>query len=212
MTKHNQRPRQPHDNATSPQQRAQPDEWLAIGEIVAPFGVRGEVKLLPQTDFPERIAEHSTLYLGPDHRPYSLLEARQHGNVFLLRLDGVPDMTAAERLRGITVFIPQEEAAPLDADQFYLHDLIGLRAVHVDGTDLGVVADVIDGAAQDVLQVRRPGHPAVLVPFVKEIVPTVDLIARTITIDPPIGLFSGEAIIVDENDKYEDDDEDEEDL
>jgi len=164
-----------------------------LGEIVATFGLRGEVKLLSQTDFPERIGMHKTLYLGPDHQPIALQGAKEHGGVILLSFVDVADLTAAEKLRGKIVSIPQTEAAPLAADQYYIHDLVGLQAIHSDGRDLGSVVDIIIGTAQDLLVVKRVGHPQVLVPLVKAIVPTIDLAARTVTIDPPIGLFDGDA-------------------
>jgi 16S rRNA processing protein RimM len=161
------------------------DDWIAVGQIVAPFGVHGEVKLIPQTDFPERLSKHATLYLGTQRQPYRLLAARPHGGVILLRFAGITDMNAAEGLRGLVAAIPA-------TDQYYIHDLIGLRAQHVNGTELGTVADVLSGAAQDLLVVRRKGQPDVLVPFVAALVPAVDLAARIVTIDPPAGLFDDE--------------------
>jgi 16S rRNA processing protein RimM len=168
------------------------DEWIVVGHIVAPFGLQGEVKLISQTDFPERLADHKTLYLGPQRLPYRLLSAHPHGGVILLRFATINDMTAAETLRGLVAAIPAREAAPLATDQYYIHDLIGLRAVHVNGAELGTVADVLGGAAQDLLVVRRVAQPDVLVPFVAALVPAVDLAARTVTIDPPAGLFDDE--------------------
>lgn len=165
------------------------NDWITLGTIVAPFGLHGEVKLLAQTDFPDRIAAHKTLYLGADHRAYPLEKAHPHAGVILLKLAGVDDMTAAERLRNLTVFIPATEAAPLAPDQYFIHDLVGLRAQHISGADLGVVADVISGAAQDLLVIRFPGKPDVLVPLVKALVPTVDLPNHIAIIDPPAGLF-----------------------
>ncbi len=169
-----------------------PTDWITVGRIAAPFGLKGDVKLLPQTDFPERLATHAALYVGADHRPLRPTSAHAHGSVILLHFAGIEDMTAAETLRGQVVAIPAAEVAPLAADQYYVHDLIGLRAVHVNGTDLGSVADILTGAAQDLLVVRRPGQPDVLVPFVAALVPAVDVAARTVTIDPPLGLFDDE--------------------
>lgn len=196
------RPRAPGTPAYGPPLEAAPvaplpdptreDDWIAVGRIVAPFGLQGEVKLISQTDFPERLSEHTTLYLGPQRQPYRLLSARPHGGVILLRFADITDMTAAEKLRGLVAAIPAHEAAPLATDQYYIHDLLGLRAVHVNGAELGTVADVLSGAAQDLLVVRRKGQPDVLVPFVAALVPSVDMAARTVTIDPPAGLFDDE--------------------
>ena len=173
---------------------AAPMEWLVVGQIVAPFGLKGDVKLLPQTDFPDRLTTHEMLYLGPDHRPLHLMDAHPHGGVLLLHFADIDDIDAAEKLRGQEVTIPANEAAPLAEDQYYIHDLIGLRAIHVNGVELGMVADVLGGAAQDLLVVRRAGVADVLVPLVKALVPTVDLATRTLTIDPPLGLFDDQWI------------------
>jgi len=166
-----------------------PTDWVVVGYIAATFGLKGDVKLAPQTDFPERLAEHKTLYLGPEHRPMPLVSARIHGTVVLLRFAGIDDITAAEGLRHLTVSIPATTVAPLNPDQYYVHDLIGLRAVHVNGHDLGIIADVYTGTSQDLLVVRQPGKAEVLVPLVKALVPQVDIAARVVTIDPPGGLF-----------------------
>jgi 16S rRNA processing protein RimM len=166
-----------------------PTDWVVVGHITAPFGLKGEVKLSPQTDFPEHLATHKTLYLGPEHRPAPLVSARLHGTVVLLRFAGIDDITAAEGLRHLTVSIPATTVAPLKPDQYYVHDLIGLRAVHVNGQDLGTIADVYTNTVQDLLVVRQPGKAEVLVPLVKALIPHVDIVARVVTIDPPGGLF-----------------------
>lgn len=197
-----QLPRSPHsDKGTrSPTPNLDPTtEWVTLGEIVAPFGLHGEVKLLAQTDFPDRVADHATLYLGADHQPYALLEARAHGGVILLRFDKIDDLTAAEKLRNLIVCIPQSEAAALAEDQYYIHDLIGLRAIHINGEELGTVVDVFAGSGQELLAIRRVGRQSVLVPLVKALVPAIDLTKRIVTIDPPAGLFDEDAVIV-END------------
>jgi 16S rRNA processing protein RimM len=182
-------PRPHRKKASPPLPPPDSPEWVTVGRITAPFGLHGEVKCVPETDFPDRLAERETLYVGPARMPMRLESVRAHGTILLLHFVDIPDITAAETLRGMTVAVPPGEISPLGPDQYYLHDLVGLRAMHVDGTDLGTVVDIITGAAQDLLVVRRPGQPDVLVPFVKALVPQVDLAARTVTIDPPLGLF-----------------------
>lgn len=187
--------RRPALGRPAPDAASPPTEWIALGKIVAPFGLKGEVKLLPDgTDFPERMGDHPLLYLGPDHQPYTPLSVHPHGGVLLVRFEGIEDIDAAEPLRGMVVMIPASEAAPLPADQYYIHELIGLRALHINGTELGTVADVLGGAAQDLLVVRRIGAADVLVPLVKALVPTIDLANRTLIIDPPLGLFDDQWI------------------
>lgn len=169
-------------------------DWVAIGEVAGSFGIRGELKIAPLTDFPDRFARTATVYLGEDHVPYQVVRAHPHKQHILLALAGVKDRDAAERLRGLRVWIPAPELTPLAADQFYLHDLIGLRVRHVDGRDLGAIADVIATPGADLFLVRgTPNGQDVLLPAVKAFIKAVDLAAGTVLVDPIPGLFDDAA-------------------
>lgn len=169
-------------------------DWVAVGAVAGSFGVRGELKIAPLTDFPDRFARTATVYLGEDHRPYQVRRSHPHKQHILLTLAGVEDRDAAERLRGLRVWVPASELTPLAADQFYLHDLIGLRVRHVDGRDLGAISDVITTPGADLFLVRgTPNGQDVLLPAVKAFVKTVDLAAGTVLVDPIPGLFDDTA-------------------
>jgi 16S rRNA processing protein RimM len=165
-------------------------EWLLIGRVIGPFGIRGELKVWPETDFPERFAQTPALYLGADHAPYAVAGARLGHPHVIVRLAQISDASAAERLRGLPVYVPVAQAVPLPPDRFYQHDLIGLRAEHADGTPLGPITDVYTGPGNDVFVVRaaRTGRE-VLVPAVKEMIVRVDLAAGVVVMRPIPGLF-----------------------
>jgi 16S rRNA processing protein RimM len=110
------------------------------------------------------------------------------GRLLLLRLAGLEDRDAAEPLRGLLLSIPFEDARPLDADEYWPHQLIGLKVVDADGRERGVVSDVLPGAAHDLLQVRRPDGEAVLVPSVAALV-TVELEAGRLVVQALPGLL-----------------------
>ena len=168
--------------------------WIAVGEIVGVFGVRGEVKVLPLTDFPDRFAQTPTLYLGEAHTPHAVKSARQHQRMVLLTLDGIDNVDAAERLRGMTLWIPESERMPLDADQFYLHDVVGLRVVHVNGQPLGEVVNFISGGGNDLFVVRAtPSGREVLLPAVREFVRELDIPGGVLRVDPIPGLFDDQS-------------------
>lgn len=167
-------------------------DWVTIGTIVAAFGLHGEIKMHMQTDFPEQLTERTFLYLGPQHHPYTIHSVRPHGTVLVIHFAEITNATQASLLRGLAAMIPQDESAVPGPDQYYIHDLIGLQAMHIDGHALGTVVDVFTNGAQDLLKIRRMGAADVFVPFVKALVPTVDMQQRCIVIDPPIGLFDGE--------------------
>ncbi len=165
-------------------------DWVAIGDVVGSFGVRGELKVQPLTDFPERFEHTSEVFVGERRVPFQVLGAHQHKQLVLLHLAGVNDPESAARLRGVRLWIPESQITPLPADQYYWHDLIGLRVRHVNGTDLGVVVDIMTAAGNDLLVVRdeRSGVEALL-PAVKAFVKTVDLSQGIILVDPIPGLF-----------------------
>lgn len=166
------------------------DDWVAVGEIVGAFGVHGELKVRPLTDFPERFERTSTIYVGEEHTPYPIEGAHQHKQQVLLRLAGVDDMTSAERLRGAVLWIQSGDLMPLGEDQYYQHDLIGLTVRHVNGAELGTVTDVLPSGAHDLLIVRNAHTGAeAMLPAVKAFITQIDLAGGTITVDPIPGLF-----------------------
>jgi 16S rRNA processing protein RimM len=172
-------------------QRAAPDpDWLLIGEFVGVFGVHGELKVRPATDFPERFLNTPTLYVGERHVPTAVTGARVLPRQVLIALAGVADATAAGKYRGALLYVPVSEAVALPPNQFYLHDVIGLRAERPDGTPLGTIADVYTGPGNDIYAVRESGTGReVLVPAVADMIKRVDVAAGVVVIDPIPGLF-----------------------
>jgi 16S rRNA processing protein RimM len=170
---------------------ARPDpDWLLVGEVVGVFGVRGELKVRPATDFPERFLTTPTLYVGEHHTPTVVTAARVLPKQVLILLEGVTDATAAGKYRGALLYVPLGEAVALPPNQYYLHDVIGLRAERPDGTSLGIIADIYTGPGNDIFVVREAATGReVLVPAVAEMVKRVDLAAGVVVIDPIPGLF-----------------------
>lgn len=168
-------------------------DWVAIGEIAGTFGISGELKVAPLTDFPERFERTPSIYIGEKRAPYRILQARSHKQLILLRLEGIADVDAAERLRGATLWIPASQITALPQDQFYVHDLIGMRVRHVSGDDLGTIADVLSSPGNDLFVIRTPNGREVLLPAVKAFIPSIDTSARLITVDPIPGLFDDAA-------------------
>ena len=189
----------PNPNSPRPsasERHATPDaaeEWVAIGEVAGPFGIAGELKITPLTDFPERFERTPVLYLGEKRTPYRVLAARSHKQHILLRLEGIVEIDAVERLRGATLWIPADQLVALPQNQFYVHDLIGMRVRHVNGDDLGTVADVLGSPGNDLFVIRTAAGREVLLPAVKAFIPSIDADARLITVDPIPGLFDEQA-------------------
>jgi 16S rRNA processing protein RimM len=164
---------------------------VTVGRIGPARGVRGDLFVEPFTDDPEgRFAVGSVLQTDPsDAGPLTVQNLDLHGARMVLRFAEAADRRAAEALRGVRLVVPAADRPPLDhPDEFYASDLVGLAARLPDGTALGPVVDVIDIAGADYL-VLAVGGVERLVPFVAAVVPTVDIAAGFVVIDPPEGLF-----------------------
>lgn len=158
---------------------------VVIGKIVAPFGLKGEVKVVPFTDFPERFKERGEVYVGSEAagRMRPIESARSHKGSILIKFEGIDDITAAENLRGAEIRIRECDLVPLEEGSYYIHDLIGLDVLTTEGEDLGKVTEVLTGPAQDVYVTERA-----MIPAVKEFVVSIDLQKRQIVVNPMEGL------------------------
>jgi 16S rRNA processing protein RimM len=163
---------------------------VVVGRVGRAHGVRGEVAVDVRTDTPERRFAPGTVF-STEAGQLTVRSTRWHGSRLLVSFEEIHDRTAAERLRGVLLVadVPEDER-PEDPDEFYDFQLVGLDVRTVDGEPVGEVSEVVHLPMQELLAVRRDDGSEVLVPFVSEIVPDVDLDTRTITINPPPGLLS----------------------
>ncbi|MER7984720.1 ribosome maturation factor RimM [Streptomyces noursei] len=165
---------------------------LVVARIGRAHGIKGEVTVEVRTDEPElRLAPGAVLATDPSAvGPLTIATGRVHSGRLLLRFEGVADRTAAEALRN-TLLIAEidPEELPEDPEEFYDHQLIDLDVVTRDGTVVGRIAEVSHLPYQDLLIVTRPEGGEVMIPFVSEIVPEIDLEEQRAVIDPPPGLL-----------------------
>ncbi|MFG1809843.1 ribosome maturation factor RimM [Streptomyces sp. NPDC049040] len=165
---------------------------LVVGRIGRAHGIKGEVSIEVRTDEPElRLAPGAVLATDPAATgPLTIATGRVHSGRLMLRFEGVSDRTGAEALRN-TLLIAEVDPAetPEDPEEFYDHQLIDLDVVTVDGREVGRIAEISHLPYQDLLVVRRPDDSEVLIPFVTEFVPEIDLEEQRAVIDPPPGLL-----------------------
>jgi 16S rRNA processing protein RimM len=169
-----------------------PLDLVVVGRIGRPQGVRGEVTVEVRTDDPdERFAPGSVLRTDPAERgPLTVERARDHSGRRVVAFEGVPDRTAAEGLRDTLLLVDVTSLPDLDdPDEFHDWQLRGLAAVLADGSAVGVVTDVLHLPHGDVLVLERDGGAEALVPFVRAIVPEIDLSAGRVVLEPPPGLL-----------------------
>ncbi|MGH8000969.1 MAG: ribosome maturation factor RimM [Brasilonema sp.] len=193
--------------SSSPPPISIPEGWLEIGTIVAPQGLDGEIRVYPDTDFPERFEVPGKRWLlrSDEMEPQAveLLSGRYviGKNLYIIELAGVENRNQVEELRGCKLMVQQSDRPQLGEDEYHVVDLIGLSVfIQESGELLGAVVDVLP-AGNDLLEVQL--HSAkdeehgtqnkkqknILIPFVKAIVPVVDLEVGRIEITPPAGLL-----------------------
>jgi len=164
--------------------------FIAIGQVTGSFGVRGELKVAVMTDFPERFSALKTVYLGEEQKPYALLSSRvqREGRQVLLRLGGVLDCDQADKLRGQMIYIPVEQAMPLEEGQYYIYQILGLSVETEAGEPLGLLTEVLLIGSNDVYVVSD-GSREILIPALEDVILTVDLPARKMIVRLPDGLL-----------------------
>lgn len=171
-------------------------EWATIGKIVAPFGVRGEIKVFSLSDVPNRFATLETIYVGPDHTSYTVKGVRPYkGDMVILKLAGIEDATAVDALRTFDLSIPLSQLATLPPDSYYQYDIIGLHVTTTDGRELGTLVDIMVTGGNDVYIVNGPNGEQILIPAIKEVIKQIDLIRHMMYITPMRGLLDDDALI-----------------
>ncbi|NUQ39043.1 MAG: 16S rRNA processing protein RimM [Caldilineales bacterium] len=150
------------------------DAFLAVGRIVSPHGIRGEVKIDVMTDFPSRFDPGSQLWLEGETAPCQVVAARSHKGHLLVQLDCLADRTAAEWVNGRYLLIPRDQAHVLPAGEYYQDELVGLEVVSEAGQVLGHLAEVVWTGANEVYLIEG-ALGELLIPAVAEVVQEVDL-------------------------------------
>ena len=161
---------------------------VLVGRFGAAHGVRGELRLKSFTQDPAAIRGYAPLTDASGARKFVLSALRVvKDDMCVVRVEGIADRDAAEKLTNIDLYVARENLPPPDEDEFYQADLIGLDAVTETGEAYGTIERVLDFGAGDILEIRPPdGGETRLVPFTKAAVPTVDIAARRVVIVPPV--------------------------
>jgi 16S rRNA processing protein RimM len=158
-----------------------------VGRVGRAVGLKGEVEVLVLSDDPKRFAPGSVVLHGDSNTPLTVSGFRKARDRTVVLFEEVADRTAAEALGGAELVIAAHDARALDDDEYWDHDLLGCAVVTIDGTEVGVVTDVLHQPANEVLLVEGGGKQ-LLIPLVSSVVRTVEP-RRRVTIDPPDGLL-----------------------
>lgn len=175
---------------------ADPKNLVLLGRFGAPHGVRGEIRLQSYTADPQAIAGYGPLTDRSGARKFALLSVRPQGKDMLVaRVEGVNQRAGAEALTGVELYLPREKLPPPeDDDEFYLADLVGLRAETREGAEIGRVIAVRNFGAGDILEVAPVGGGETLMfPFTKAVAPVVNVPGGRVVIEPPIEVADEDA-------------------
>ena len=174
---------------------AESDDWLSVGKIVGVQGLQGELRVNPASDFPERFTTPGPRWLrsreGGEPTEIQLKKGRQLPGkaLFVVRFEGIDNRSAAEALVGQELLVSADDRPELAEGEFHLLDLVGLEArLKADGPAIGTVSDLISGG-NDLLEITTSDDRKLLIPFVKAIVPEVQLEKGWLLLTPPPGLL-----------------------
>jgi 16S rRNA processing protein RimM len=160
---------------------------VIVGEITRPHGLRGAVRVLPLTDFPDHLLSLRKVVLmdGGGPRTVAVESAQPAGRGVVMKLAGVDSIEAADALRGATLRIAASEVRPLPPGEFYVFQIVGLRVRTPDGQSMGEVVDVLRTGSNDVYVVRSADGRDTLLPAVEGVIETIDVAAGQIVARPP---------------------------
>ena len=145
-------------------------DYLLLGEIVRPQGIRGEVKVRHYTDDPERFYDLDVVFLkcGENYDETGVEDARVQGDDVYLKLEGIDDRNEAEKLRNIQLWVDRDNAVELGEDEVFIADILGAKAFDTKGNQLGVLKDVLTPGGVDVFVLKTP-KGNLMFPALKEV-------------------------------------------
>lgn len=163
---------------------------VIMGRVVAAQGLLGWVKVQAFTEHLDTLLDYSTWQLGNDTHPwreFKVLECKPHTKVLVAKLEGVSDRTAAEKCKGLLIAVPRSSLPVAGDDEYYWSDLIGMQVVNLQGVALGVVDNLLDMGANDVMCVRSAkeeiSKDEILIPFLAHVIQQVSLSEKLIRVD-----------------------------
>ena len=170
------------------------DKWISIGEIVAPQGLGGDIRIKPKSEFPERFTKPGKRWIQKSNELPTEIKLKKGKlipgkSIYVLSIEGINNRSSAEEIIGWKLVIPIDSRPTLSEGEYHYFDLVGLEARRGLEKDLvGYVTDLIKGG-NDLLEIELVEGKKVLVPFVKEIVPEIEIKEKWLLINPPPGLL-----------------------
>ncbi len=170
------------------------ERMLNVGKIVNTHGIRGEVKVYPQTDFPEiRFKPGAKLTMFPPESgsriTVEVASAREQKKMYIIKLKGYDNINEVERFKGWELKVSDAERVPLEEGEYYVRDIIGCEVVTDEGQTLGTITDTLSPGANDIWVVKLPKGKELLLPVIDDVILDVDIAARKVTVHLMEGLL-----------------------
>jgi len=159
--------------------------FLAVGKLLRPHGLRGEIKMKVITDFPERLCAGASLYVGPEYEMLTISDIRGSDQSRILSFTGLEDREEVGRLRNMYLYIRTDTLHGLPEGEYYFHELLGLVVVDEGEQLLGTLEEIMETGANDVYIVRTPEGEEILLPAIESVILEVDLEKRQILVRQP---------------------------
>jgi 16S rRNA processing protein RimM len=176
-----------HETDSGSPDVGEPD-FLVVGKLGKPHGIRGEIVMDVYTDFPERLQSGMTLFIGPQFEPLRLSNCRPHRRGMLVSFEGYQDRAEVAELRNQLVHVPAADRPPLPEGEYYHHQLLGLQVIDESGESLGRVEQILGTGANDVYLVRDRNGEERLVPATTEVILDINLEEKFIRVQLLPGL------------------------
>ncbi len=163
---------------------------LEVGKIVNTHGLRGEVKVVPWTDYPEVFEDIEYVYIKKknDYERLDIKGIKYQKSNLIVRFSQLKDINEAEKYKNMVLYTEREMLGDLPEGTYYIADLIGLDVVKEDGEKVGVIADVFNTGSNDIYDIKREGKKNMLLPVIDEVVLNIDIEAKKVTVRMMDGL------------------------
>ncbi len=167
------------------------EDWLRVGVIASTHGIRGEVKVFPTTDDPARFKwlKDVILVTKRENIPLEVTGVKFFKQFAILKFKGIDNINDIEMYKGCDLMVTRENAVPLEEDEYYIADLIGLKVVTDEGKTLGKLKEVLQTGANDVYVVETSAGKEVLLPVIRECVLDINLGTGVVTVHVMAGLL-----------------------
>lgn len=170
-------------------------EWFNVGTIVNTHGIKGEVRVMSKTDFPDeryQVGSELAIFMPKVKAPtfVKVTSHRKHKNFDLLTFEGYPNINDVEKFRDGVIKVSEKELTELEENEFYYHEIIGCRVITETGEEIGTVSEIIETGANDVWEVTPAEGKPHYIPYIEDIVKDIDIDEQVIKIELMDGLLS----------------------